>query len=80
MRQLGGAAGVAILVAIFGHAGSYASAQAFTDGFAPAIGACAALSLPGAIAGLAVPGRRAAASTTAAQAAPPVQASTRAPT
>src|SRR5260370_4772872 len=45
MRQLGGAAGVAILVAVFGRAGSYASAQAFTDGFAPAIGACAALSL-----------------------------------
>src|SRR5260370_20232670 len=47
MRQLGGAAGVAILVAVFGRAGSYASAQAFTDGFAPAIGACAALSLSG---------------------------------
>jgi EmrB/QacA subfamily drug resistance transporter len=76
MRQLGGAAGVAILVAVFGRAGSYASAQAFTDGFAPAIGACAALSLTGAIASLAVPGRRAAASATAAQAAPPVQAST----
>jgi MFS family permease len=76
MRQLGGAAGVAILVAVFGRAGSYASAQAFTDGFAPAIGACAALSLIGAIAGLGVPGRRAAASTAAAQAAPPVQAST----
>ncbi len=47
MRQLGGAFGVAVLVAVFGRTGSYASAQAFTDGFAPAIGACAALSLSG---------------------------------
>jgi predicted MFS family arabinose efflux permease len=74
IRQLGGAFGVAVLVAVFGRAGSYASAQAFTDGFTPAIGACAALSLAGAIAGLAAPGRRRAASRTPAQAAPPVQA------
>lgn len=37
-------------------AGSYASARAFTDGFAPAIGIAAALSLAGAIVGLLVPG------------------------
>lgn len=74
MRQLGGACGVAVLVAVFGRAGSYASAQAFTDGFTPAIAACAALSLAGTIAGLAAPGRRRAASRTPAQAAPPVQA------
>jgi EmrB/QacA subfamily drug resistance transporter len=50
MRQLGGAFGVAILVAIFAGTGSYASAQAFTNGFAPALGIAAALSLTGAIA------------------------------
>ena len=38
-------------------AGSYASTAAFTDGFAPAIGLTAALSLAGAAAGLALPGR-----------------------
>ena len=74
MRQLGGACGVAVLVAVFGRAGSYASAQAFTDGFTAAIGACAALSLTGAIAGLAAPGRRSAASRTPTEAALPVQA------
>jgi MFS family permease len=60
MRQLGGAFGVAVLIAVFSRTGSYASAQAFSNGFAPAIGACAALSLAGAIASLAVPGRRSA--------------------
>ena len=34
------------------------SAQAFTNGFAPAMGVCAALSLVGAITGMALPGRR----------------------
>lgn len=43
MRQLGGAFGVAVLVVVFGRAGSYASAQAFSDGFVPAIGAGRAL-------------------------------------
>ena len=55
MRQLGGAFGVAILVAVFAASGSYASPQAFSDGFAPAIGVAAALSLVGAIAGLLLP-------------------------
>jgi EmrB/QacA subfamily drug resistance transporter len=57
MRQLGGAFGVAVLVAVFAGAGSYASAQAFSDGFVAAIAACAAISLVGAGAGLALPGR-----------------------
>ena len=35
MRQLGGAFGLAIGVAVFTGAGSYASPAAFTDGFAP---------------------------------------------
>jgi EmrB/QacA subfamily drug resistance transporter len=58
MRELGGVFGIAILVAVFAGAGSYASAQAFSDGFARAIGVTAALSLSGAIAGAALPGRR----------------------
>jgi EmrB/QacA subfamily drug resistance transporter len=56
MRQLGGAFGVAALVAVFAAAGSYASARAFSDGFAPAIGIAAGLSLAGAITGLLLPG------------------------
>jgi hypothetical protein len=54
MRQLGGAFGVAILVAVFSGTGGYASAQAFTNGFAPALGFSAVLSLSGAIAVLAL--------------------------
>jgi hypothetical protein len=61
MRELGGVFGIA--VAVFAAAGSYGSAAAFTDGFAPAIGVAATLSLAGAIAGLALPGRRQAAET-----------------
>ena len=37
MRELGGVFGIAVAVAVFAGAGSYASPQAFTDGFAPAI-------------------------------------------
>ena len=58
MRQLGGAFGVAILAAVFTAAGSYASPGAFSDGFAPAIGAAAGLALAGGLAALALPGRR----------------------
>jgi EmrB/QacA subfamily drug resistance transporter len=54
LRQLGGATGIAILVAVFAAYGSYTS---FVDGFAPAAGVAAALSLAGAAAGLAVPTR-----------------------
>src|SRR6266516_4663109 len=57
LRQLGGAFGVAILAAVFAGVGSFGSAQAFSDGFAPAIGVSAALSLVGAIAGMLLPGR-----------------------
>ena len=57
MRELGGVFGIALVVAVFAAAGSYASAAAFTDGFAAAIGVAAGLSLAGAIAGLALPGR-----------------------
>jgi EmrB/QacA subfamily drug resistance transporter len=54
-RQLGGAVGVATGVAVFAAAGGYASARAFSDGFAPALAVCAGLSLAGALAGLGLP-------------------------
>jgi EmrB/QacA subfamily drug resistance transporter len=57
MRELGGVFGIAVTVAVFAGAGSYASPSAFTDGFAPAIAVAATLSLAGALAGLAIPGR-----------------------
>jgi EmrB/QacA subfamily drug resistance transporter len=56
MRELGGVFGIAIAVALFAGAGSYASPQAFTDGFVPAVGVAAALALVGAIAGSFLPG------------------------
>jgi EmrB/QacA subfamily drug resistance transporter len=58
MRQLGGAFGVAVMVAVFAEGGSYDSPQAFVDGFAAAVVACAGLSLAGALAGTALPRRR----------------------
>jgi EmrB/QacA subfamily drug resistance transporter len=58
MRELGGVFGVAVAVAVFAAAGSYASPSAFVEGFQPAILVGAALSLIGAAAGLALPGRR----------------------
>jgi EmrB/QacA subfamily drug resistance transporter len=56
MRELGGVFGIAVAVAVFAGAGSYASAQAFTDGFAPAVGVSATLALFGAVAGSLLPG------------------------
>jgi EmrB/QacA subfamily drug resistance transporter len=61
MRELGGVFGIALAVAVFAGAGGYASAQEFSDGFAPAIAVAAGLSLAGAIAATALPGRRQAA-------------------
>jgi EmrB/QacA subfamily drug resistance transporter len=58
MRQLGGAFGVAILVAVFAGAGSYHSAQSFSDGFVPAMGVAAGLALAGALAASLKTGRR----------------------
>ena len=66
LRQLGGAFGVALAVAVFSGQGSYASAQAFSDGFGPALGICAALALAGSVAGLLAPGRPATSQPTAA--------------
>jgi predicted MFS family arabinose efflux permease len=58
MRELGGVFGIAVAVAVFTAAGSYASPAAFSAGFGPAIGVAAVLSLAGAIAGMALPSRR----------------------
>jgi EmrB/QacA subfamily drug resistance transporter len=58
LRQLGGVFGIAVLAAAFAARGSYASAAAFTDGLAPAIGVAAGMSLVGAMIGLATPGRQ----------------------
>ena len=57
MRELGGVFGIAIVVAVFAGAGSYASAAAFIDGFGPAIAVGAVLALAGAAAGLALPAK-----------------------
>jgi EmrB/QacA subfamily drug resistance transporter len=70
VRQLGGVFGIAILVAVFTGAGGYGSAQAFSDGFSPALGVSAALSLAGAVAGAALPRRRSATETAPARAIP----------
>ncbi|MDQ6777435.1 MAG: DHA2 family efflux MFS transporter permease subunit [Actinomycetota bacterium] len=57
MRQLGGSLGLAVAVAVFTGAGSYASPEAFSNGFGPAIGVAAALSLCGGLTGLALRAR-----------------------
>jgi EmrB/QacA subfamily drug resistance transporter len=57
LRFLGAAFAIAVVGAIFAGAGGYASAQAFSDGFAAAIGVCAGLSLAGAVVGAALSGR-----------------------
>jgi EmrB/QacA subfamily drug resistance transporter len=57
MRELGGVFGVAVAAAVFAGTGSFASADAFLDGFAPAIAVVAVLSLAGAVVALGLPGR-----------------------
>ena len=58
MRELGGVFGIAVSVAVFAGAGGYATAQAFTDGFIPAMGVSAGLSVLAALSGAALPRRR----------------------
>lgn len=58
LRQLGGGFGVAILVAVFAGVGSFGSPQAFSNGYAAAIGVSVVLSLVGAITGMALLGGR----------------------
>ncbi|HET8527385.1 MAG TPA: DHA2 family efflux MFS transporter permease subunit [Gaiellaceae bacterium] len=50
IRELGGVFGVAVLVAVFSHAGGYRSAAAFTDGTTAAVWVGAAVVLVGAAA------------------------------
>jgi hypothetical protein len=57
MRELGGVFGIALSVAVFAGAGSYASAASFSDGFVAAMGLSAGLSLISALCGAALPGR-----------------------
>jgi EmrB/QacA subfamily drug resistance transporter len=58
MRELGGVFGIAVAVAVFAGAGSYASPASFVDGFGPAIGVAAGLAFIGALISLALPARR----------------------
>jgi EmrB/QacA subfamily drug resistance transporter len=74
MRELGGVFGIALAVAVFATAGSYASPDDFLDGFAPAMAVVAALSLAGAIVALALPGRRQAGAAASIGAAPALEA------
>jgi EmrB/QacA subfamily drug resistance transporter len=60
-RFLGGAFGITSLVAVFDHTGGLNSPQAFSSGFATAVGVAAVLSAAGAIAGLGLPARHQAA-------------------
>ncbi|WP_329240095.1 DHA2 family efflux MFS transporter permease subunit [Actinoallomurus sp. NBC_01490] len=69
MRQLGGAFGVAIPAAVFAATGGYATASAFSHGFAWALAVAAALAFAGMLAGLLLP--------TPARPAPPRPAPTR---
>jgi EmrB/QacA subfamily drug resistance transporter len=73
MRELGGVFGIAIAVAVFAGAGSYASPQAFADGFGPAAGVAAALALVGAVAGSFLPGHDSEAELVAAAPAPALE-------
>jgi MFS family permease len=59
MRELGGVFGIALSVAVFAGAGSYASPDAFSDGFVAAMAVAAGLSLLAALAGTALPRRAA---------------------
>jgi EmrB/QacA subfamily drug resistance transporter len=58
MRELGGVFGIALSVAVFAGAGSYASPQAFSDGFVAAMGLSAGLSVVSALCGAALPSGR----------------------
>jgi EmrB/QacA subfamily drug resistance transporter len=58
LRQLGGAFGIAIAVAVFTGSGGYGTPHAFSDGFTSALVVAAALSLLGTVAALGLPGGR----------------------
>src|SRR3954451_17881459 len=58
IREVGGVFGVAVMSTIFAGAGSFASPQAFVDGFAPALWVGAAVVGAGALVALALPARQ----------------------
>jgi EmrB/QacA subfamily drug resistance transporter len=58
IRELGGVLGVAVLAAIFAHAGGYESADTFVDGMNDAVYVGAAVVALGALAAFMIPGRR----------------------
>jgi len=60
IREVGGVFGVAVMSTIFAGAGSFASPQAFVDGFTPALWVGAAVVGVGALVALALPSRKAA--------------------
>jgi EmrB/QacA subfamily drug resistance transporter len=66
IREVGGVFGVAVMSTIFAGAGSFASPQAFVDGFTTALWVGAAVVGVGALVALALPARRAAVRETAA--------------
>ncbi|HEY1833021.1 MAG TPA: DHA2 family efflux MFS transporter permease subunit [Solirubrobacteraceae bacterium] len=70
IRELGGVLGVAVMASIFSAHGSYASPQAFTHGLSAALPVGAAVLAIGAFAALLVPGRRASAPAPAGTSAP----------
>ena len=57
LRELGGVFGIAVVVAVFAGAGSYASPSAFTDGFGPAIGSVGGAGTRGRAVALTMPSR-----------------------
>jgi predicted MFS family arabinose efflux permease len=61
VRELGGVLGIALAVAVFAGAGSYASPQAFTDGFVAVMVLAVGLSVAAALAGSLLPSRAGAA-------------------
>jgi len=65
---------VALAAAVFAGGGSFASAEAFLDGFAPAIAVVAALAFAGALVALGLPDRRQAEESIAVDAVPALEA------
>lgn len=57
LRIFGGVFGIAVLGAVFASSGSYTTAQAFTNGFRPAMGVAALLAAIGAVAAVGMPRR-----------------------
>ncbi len=62
IREIGGVFGVAVLASVFSASGSYTSPQAYVDGLVPAVWVGAVIVAIGALAALAIPGRIAAGS------------------